>query len=433
MLASAPSTTVSVTRSRARFSAAARALYRKARTAPVSKHIKTGFLGQSEASTGWASAPTQCVTYASCHDNLALYDKLVDSVYGDGTYRDRHEDLVAMNKLSAAIVMTSQGIPFFLGGEEFARSKDGDENSFSSSREENMLDWKSLENYSDIVEYYRGLLKIRETFAALTDSTATTANNVTTLENLPAGVCAYVVPNTESGKWNKLCAVFNGSDDDQNVSIEGEWIQIANEESAGLRKLGTASGNLSVKAHSAAIYVDKSSYEKAGITDSEGIVFINYYDNSTKEKLKTQAVSDAIGKTFDVNALAAALNYDIKSSSGDTRGEFTDSVKHADVYVEKYAGKMCDVTIRFIDDINGSELEDSFIIRNREGNAYFTPRLPSIEGYRLVLDQLPDNGAGEMKGEKITVDYKYTRVTDDTDASVCVHHRLGRRGVHPSR
>ena len=51
---------------------------------------------------------------------------------------------------------------------------------------------------------------------------------------------------------------------------------------------------------------------------------------------------------------------------------------------------------------------------------YFTPRLPSIEGYRLVLDQLPDNGAGEMKGEKITVDYKYTRVTDDTDASVCV-------------
>ena len=382
--------------------------------------IKLGFTGQSESGSGWANVPTQCVTYASCHDNLALYDKLVDSVYGDGTYRDRHEDLVAMNKLSAAIVMTSQGIPFFLGGEEFARSKDGDENSFSSSREENMLDWKSLENYSDIVEYYRGLFKIRETFAALTDSTATTANNVTTLENLPAGVCAYVVPNTESGKWNKLCAVFNGSDDDQNVSIEGEWIQIANEESAGLRNLGTASGNLSVKAHSAAIYVDKSSYEKAGITDSEGIVFINYYDNSTKEKLKTQAVSDAIGKTFDVNALAAALNYDIKSSSGDTRGEFTDSVKHADVYVEKYAGKMCDVTIRFIDDINGSELEDSFIIRNREGNAYFTPRLPSIEGYRLVLDQMPDNGAGEMKGEKITVDYKYTRVTDDTDASVCV-------------
>ena len=79
--------------------------------------IKTGFLGQSDSSTGWASAPTQCVSYASCHDNLALYDKLVDSVYNNGKYRDRDENLVAMNKLSAAIVMTSQGIPFFLGGE----------------------------------------------------------------------------------------------------------------------------------------------------------------------------------------------------------------------------------------------------------------------------------------------------------------------------
>ena len=29
----------------------------------------------------------------------------------------------------------AQGIPFFMAGEEFARSKDGDENSYASSRE----------------------------------------------------------------------------------------------------------------------------------------------------------------------------------------------------------------------------------------------------------------------------------------------------------
>ena len=126
--------------------------------------LKTGFLGQSNL--GWANVPSQCVTYASCHDNLCLYDKLVDSVYGSSEYRKRHEDLVLMNKLSAAIVMTAQGIPFFLGGEEFCRSKDGDENSYASSREENMLDWKNVESFSDVVEYYRGLLKIRDSFAA---------------------------------------------------------------------------------------------------------------------------------------------------------------------------------------------------------------------------------------------------------------------------
>ncbi|MBR1482867.1 MAG: type I pullulanase [Ruminococcus sp.] len=381
--------------------------------------IKTGFLGQSEASTGWASAPTQCVSYASCHDNLALYDKLVDSVYGDGTYRDRHEDLVAMNKLSAAIVMTSQGVPFFLGGEEFARSKDGDENSFSSSREENMIDWKSMEKYTDIVEYYRGLMKIREAFAALSDSTPMTANNITLPDELPSGVCAYVVPNTESGKWNKLCVLFNGSNEAQNISVEGEWVQIADEETAGLRNLGTASGNLSVKAHSAAIFVDKAGYEKAGIEDHEGIVFINYYDNGSKEKLSTQAVSGEVGKAYDIADFATGLNYDVASATGDAKGTFDGTVRHADAYVIPYTGKMCEVTIRFLDAEDGSELADSYVMRSREGKAYFTPNLPSIAGYRLVLNDLPKNGAGTTSGEQITVDYKYARVSEDADSSAC--------------
>ncbi|MBQ4180479.1 MAG: type I pullulanase, partial [Ruminococcus sp.] len=230
--------------------------------------LKTGFLGQSNL--GWANVPSQCVTYASCHDNLCLYDKLVDSVYGSSEYRKRHEDLVQMNKLSAAIVMTAQGIPFFLGGEEFCRSKDGDENSFSSSREENMLDWKNVESFSDVVEYYRGLLKIRDSFAAFMDCTAMTANHITSVEDLPKGVAGFYIPNTEQGKWSKVCTVFNGTDEDKNIAVEGEWIRIADENVAGLNNLGTCSGSVNVKAHSAAIMVDKQSYESAGISDYEG-------------------------------------------------------------------------------------------------------------------------------------------------------------------
>ena len=381
--------------------------------------IKTGFLGQSDSSTGWASAPTQCVSYASCHDNLALYDKLVDSVYNNGKYRDRDENLVAMNKLSAAIVMTSQGIPFFLGGEEFARSKDGDENSYASSREENMLDWKSIEKYSDLIEYYRGLLRIRENFAALSDCTAMTANNIESLENLPSGVCAYKIHNTESGKWKLMTVIFNGGSDAQNISLEDEWVQIANEETAGLRDLGTVSGNISVKPHSAAILIDKTSYENSSIEEYEGLLVVNYYDNKTKEKIRTQMVSDEVGKTYNVADIASSLNYDIKSSSGDTSGEFTKQIRRADVYVEEFEGKLSTITIKYVDDINGSELADSYVIRNRQGQPYFTPKLPDIENYTLVLDQLPNNGAGTSPGGDVTVEYKYTRITDDTDKSIC--------------
>lgn len=380
--------------------------------------IKTGFLGQSESSTGWAAVPTQCVSYASCHDNLSLYDKLVDSVYHNGKYRDRDENLVAMNKLSAAIVMTSQGIPFFLGGEEFARSKDGDENSYASSREENMLDWKSLENYSDLIEYYRGLLKIRENFAALTDCTAMTANNIESLE-VPSGVCGYIIHNTESGKWKNMIVVFNGGSDAQNVSVEGEWIQIANEETAGLRDLGLVSGNVNVKPHSAAVLIDKTSYENSTIEEYEGLLIVNYYNNNTKEKIKTQMISDDVGKTFDVNDIASSLNYDIKSASGDTSGEFTNQIKRAEVYVEEFSGKVSTITIKYVDDVNGAELADSYVIKNREGQQYFTPKLAEVEGYTLVMDQLPNNGAGLASGDDITVEYKYTRITEDTDKSIC--------------
>ena len=381
--------------------------------------LKVGIAGQSNSTSGWANAPSQCVTYASCHDNLCLYDKLVDSVYGNDEYRKRHEDLIAMNKLSAAIVITSQGVPFMLAGEEFARSKDGDENSYASSREENMLDWSSLDNYSDLVEYYRGLYKIRSSFAALSDSTAMTANNITSIENPPSGVTGYIINNTESGKWNKMCMIFNGGDKEQNVSVDGEWIILANDETAGLRNLGAASGNVNVPAHSAVIMTDKDGYNTAGISDSEGIVIVKYYDDKSGELVRTQAVSGALGSSFDIKGLASLLSYDVKSSSGDTKGNFTDSVMHARVNVEEYDGTLSNVVFKFVDDTNGEELADSYQVRNREGQQYFTPEIPTIEGYSLVLDSLPENGAGKVKSSDTEVLYKYTRVTGDTDASVC--------------
>ena len=379
--------------------------------------LKTGFLGQSNL--GWANVPSQCVTYASCHDNLCLYDKLVDSVYGSSEYRKRHEDLVLMNKLSAAIVMTAQGIPFFLGGEEFCRSKDGDENSYASSREENMLDWKNVESFSDVVEYYRGLLKIRDSFAAFMDCTAMTANHITSVEDLPKGVAGFYIPNTEQGKWSKVCAVFNGTDEDKNIAVEGEWIRIADENVAGLNNLGICSGSVNVKAHSAAIMVDKQSYESAGISDYEGAVVMHIYDDKTKELLGTQVVTDSLGSVFDVNKLTERYNYDVKSVKGEKTGRYEEKPRYIDVYVTPYTGKTANVTIRFVDDINGAELADAYSIRNRPGQKYRTPDLPEIENYTLVLGDLPKNGAGELGDRDVTVTYKYTRITDDTDRSIC--------------
>lgn len=383
-------------------------------------NLKTGIAGQSDTTTGWANVPSQCVTYASCHDNLCLYDKLVGSVYGaDGKYRKRYEDLVAMNKLSAAIVITSQGIPFSLGGEEFCRSKDGDENSYASSRKENILDWENVDLYSDVIEYYRGLYKIRDAFAAFSDSTAETANSLTYLSDVPKGVTGYTINNTESGKWSQMCVIFNGSDSAQNVTAKGDWVVLADNKTAGLRNIKNVTNSVKVEAHSAVIMVDTKSYDSAGIMDDEGAVVIDYYDNKTEKLIKSQTLTGELGTSYDVTNLASTLNYDVKKTDGEIKGVFTDQVGHAKVYVEEYDGEMSTVTVKFVDETNNTEIEDSFLVKNRKGEQYYTPDLPSIKNYKLVLDDLPTNGAGKLDSASKTVTYKYTRVTDDEDKTVC--------------
>ena len=383
-------------------------------------NLKTGIAGQSDTTTGWANVPSQCVTYASCHDNLSLYDKLVGSVYGaDGKYRKRYEDLVAMNKLSAAIVITSQGIPFSLGGEEFCRSKDGDENSYASSRKENMLDWENVDLYSDVIEYYRGLYKIRDAFAAFSDSTAATANSLTYLSDVPKGVMGYTINNTESGKWSQMCVIFNGSDSAQNVTAKGDWVVLADNKTAGLRNIKNVTNSVKVEAHSAVIMVDTKSYDSAGIMDDEGAVVIDYYDNKTEKLIKSQTLTGELGTSYDVTNLASTLNYDVKKTDGEIKGVFTDQVGHAKVYVEEYDGEISTVTVKFVDETNNTEIEDSFLVKNRKGEQYYTPDLPSIKNYKLVLDDLPTNGAGKLDSASKTVTYKYTRVTDDEDKTVC--------------
>ena len=383
-------------------------------------NLKTGIAGQSDTTTGWANVPSQCVTYASCHDNLCLYDKLVGSVYGaDGKYRKRYEDLVAMNKLSAAIVITSQGIPFSLGGEEFCRSKDGDENSYASSRKENMLDWENVDLYSDVIEYYRGLYKIRDAFAAFSDSTAATANSLTYLSDVPKGVMGYTINNTESGKWSQMCVIFNGSDSAQNVTAKGDWVVLADNKTAGLRNIKDVTNSVKVEAHSAVIMVDTKSYDSAGIMDDEGAVVIDYYDNKTEKLIKSQTLTGELGTSYDLTNLASTLNYDVKKTDGEIKGVFTDQVGHAKVYVEEYDGEMSTVTVKFVDETNNTEIEDSFLVKNRKGEQYYTPDLPSIKNYKLVLDDLPTNGAGKLDSASKTVTYKYTRVTDDEDKTVC--------------
>ena len=154
-----------------------------------------------------------------------------------------------------------------------------------------MLDWENVDLYSDVIEYYRGLYKIRDAFAAFSDSTAATANSLTYLSDVPKGVTGYTINNTESGKWSQMCVIFNGSDSAQNVTAKGDWVVLADNKTAGLRNIKNVTNSVKVEAHSAVIMVDTKSYDSAGIMDDEGAVVIDYYDNKTEKLIKSQTLN----------------------------------------------------------------------------------------------------------------------------------------------
>lgn len=264
--------------------------------------------GIKGATDDWAKVPGQAVTYSSCHDNLTLYDKLVFSVNDSENqdFRKRYDNLVEMNKLSGAIVLTSQGIPFMLAGEEMARSKDGDENSYISSPKLNQIDWTSLETFGDLTAYYAGLIEIRKNFKPFTDSTTETAQSMQFFENTDKHVIAYSIDNklTPDTQWSKVVCIFNSDEEEKEVTLEcgdenSRWVIIADNTSAGLTSLGEISGNkVKLSQSSAIILVDKESFDKIKLT-SENKKFKEILSKKQKNNFNATSSSSYNDKSRD--------------------------------------------------------------------------------------------------------------------------------------
>lgn len=213
----------------------------------------------------WANEPYQTVTYASAHDNLTLWDKL------QTVSKELPEDeLIKMNKLSAAIVLTSQGISFIHAGEEIARTKEDEkgqliENSFESSDYVNKIRWDRREKYKDLMEYYKGLIKLRKTYKAFRmDSNKDIDENIRFLkkekEFTDSNVVAYIL-NTK-GKIddeNDILVIFNSNNKDVQVNIpHRKWSLIVNEEKAGIDEIREITDyRLNIKAKSAYVLIAK--------------------------------------------------------------------------------------------------------------------------------------------------------------------------------
>lgn len=185
----------------------------------------------------WAKEPGQSINYVSCHDNYTLWDKLSVSCP-----EASEEKKKAMNRLCAAIVFTSQGVPFIQAGEEFLRSKPLPEkkgfaeNSYNMPDEVNSIKWDNIHEYPDMIAYYKGLMELRKAHPVFRmQSEAEMTQNLCFLSDTPENVVAYLLKGKGAEDTpENILVIFNGNDEEILYNLpEGKWKILVDDKTAG--------------------------------------------------------------------------------------------------------------------------------------------------------------------------------------------------------
>ena len=126
---------------------------------------------------------------------------------------------------SPGIYLTCMGLPFWQAGEEFARTKKGQGNSYRSSPALNRLDWQRAQQFHGLVDYYRGLIGLRRYFPRLSalDTASPAAIQFFSLEQPLVG---WQLPANfgDGALWQALCVFYNPTGQEKTVPLpEGNW------------------------------------------------------------------------------------------------------------------------------------------------------------------------------------------------------------------
>jgi pullulanase len=179
----------------------------------------------------WAGEPWRCISYDSCHDNHTLWDRL-----RLGAPSASEAARIRMNKLCAAILMTSQGICFLHAGEEFLRTKNGEENSYNKPDAVNRLDWVRARKYRGVTAYYQGLIAIRRAYPELRLRSA--AEIRAKLRFLPMPAARMV-----GFHVGRLVVIHNARSERMSVKLPGAgWQVLADAAAAGINAARKVAG-----------------------------------------------------------------------------------------------------------------------------------------------------------------------------------------------
>lgn len=187
----------------------------KAGITGMTAHPQVDYTKVNYSKKPWATEPTQCINYVSCHDDMCLVDRLKASIPDITT-----DELIRLDELAQTVVFTSQGVPFMLSGEEMLRDKKGVHNSFNSPDSINELNWNNPLRYPQLFSYYKNLIALRNHHPAFRLGKTQLVQKH--LEFLPSQDClvAYRLKNHAGGDaWKDIIVIFNANKEARQVTV----------------------------------------------------------------------------------------------------------------------------------------------------------------------------------------------------------------------
>jgi len=170
--------------------------------------------------------------------------------------KESRDSLLKRDMLGIGIIITSQGVPFIAEGEEFARTKKGNKNSYNDNDPTvNPINWNLKGQNRVLFDFYRGLIALRKAHPAfrMTDS-AMIDKNFQYFKNLPDGVISYALNNNANGdSWKTIVVGFNNSDKDYTFSVVGTWKIVVQKDKAGTEFLNIVQNDLVIPSMSALV------------------------------------------------------------------------------------------------------------------------------------------------------------------------------------
>ena len=185
------------------------------------QHPQINYDSVNYSNAPWTNEPWQSINYVSCHDNHTLFDKLKISCPDASK-----DELIAMDKLANAIVLTSQGTPFLHAGTEMLRTKNGEHNSYNLPDSINQIDWNWKVEHKKVFEYYKNLIALRKAHPAFSMGTTKEVNTNLQFKKMTNQLISYTIANNANGDdWKTILVIYNASKKPIRYKLEGSWQQ----------------------------------------------------------------------------------------------------------------------------------------------------------------------------------------------------------------